>query len=109
MSSLQLSWCTVPPNNDMQMFCSSHDCTFKMSASFWEMKGFFAPSSKSKLALQHCVSACNSSSAVLKRQLVLVEDTRLWEVLVRFGCDGTRITSVAIESFIGGKVRIALF
>ena len=48
--------------------------------------------------------ARTSATAVLRRQLVYVENTRLWEVLVGFGCDETRITSVAVELFLGGKV-----
>ena len=94
----------VSPNDDRQMFCCWYDCTFKLSASFWEMNDFCALSSKRMLALQYCVPARNSATAVLRRQLVYVENTRLWEVLVGFGCDETRITFVAVELFLGGKV-----
>ena len=42
---------TVSLNDVRQMFCCLHDCTFKLSVSFWEINDFCAPSSKRMLAL----------------------------------------------------------
>ena len=54
-------------------------------------------------AMALCQLARTSATAILRRQLVHVENTKLWEVLVGFGCDETGITSVAAESFFGGN------